>query len=182
MANKFDELLSIIQKLIRDSSMFNVPRIGKVSQVVDVEKKGRVLVQIPSLGWDSDEKAAWCFPKQVNGLVIPRIGDYVVIDFLDGDMNLPVYSGLAMNMKGMLPDNYDATGQSQLIYESADGKDYVKVDEKLREFIINFSVGLGIKLATGDSALWSPNVLTADPSTGIPHGGPAGGITKLKGG
>jgi len=182
MANSFDELIKMIQKIIIDTTRFHIPRIGKVSQIVDVAQKGRVLVQVPSLGWDTDEKAAWCFPKQVNGLKIPRIGDFVVVEFIDGDMNLPIYSGLAMNMKDMLPANYDPTGNSQLIYESSDGKDFIKVDELLRELIMNFSTGLGIKLATGDSAAWNPNILPVDPITAVPHGGPTAGIVKLKGG
>lgn len=182
MANSFDDLMKMIQKIILDTTKFNVPRIGKVSQVVDPINKGRVLVQIPSLGWTTDEQGAWSFPKQVNGLVIPRVGDFVIIEFIDGNMDLPVYSGVAMNMKDMLPKNYDPTGQSQLIYESQDGKDFVKVDELLREIIINFSTGLGIRLATGDSSGWQPNILAVDPVTGVPHGGITAGIIKLKGG
>lgn len=182
MANSFDELSKMIQKLIKETIKFNVPRIGKVTQVIDPMNKGRVKIQIPSLGWTTDETAAWAFPNQVNGLVIPRVGDFVIVNFVDGNMDLPIYSGVAMNMKDMLPANYDPAGNSQIIYESKDGKDYVKVDELLREIIINFSVGLGIKLATGDSSPWAPNVLTVDPVTGIPHGGVAAGIIKLKGG
>jgi hypothetical protein len=182
VANSFDELLKMIQKIITDSNKFNVPRIGKVTQVVDPLNKGRVLVQIPSLGWNTDEKGAWCFPKQINGLIIPRVNDSVIVEFIDGSMDLPIYSGIAMNMKNMIPENYDPTGQSQLLYESADGKDFIKVDELLRELIINFSTGLGIKLSTGDSVNWQANVLALDPSTGVPHGGITAGIVKLKGG
>lgn len=40
----------------------------------------------------------------------------------------------------------------------------------------------GIKLKSGDAALWLPNVLAADPFSGAPHGGPTAGIVKLTGG
>jgi len=40
----------------------------------------------------------------------------------------------------------------------------------------------GIQLKTGDSSTWMPNTLPACLFTGAPHGGPTGGITKLKGG
>lgn len=39
-----------------------------------------------------------------------------------------------------------------------------------------------ITLASGDSSIWQPNILTNDPVTGIPHGGTLAGIVKLKGG
>ncbi len=39
----------------------------------------------------------------------------------------------------------------------------------------------GITLTTGDAFAWKPNILPNDPFTGLPHGGPVAGITKLKG-
>lgn len=40
----------------------------------------------------------------------------------------------------------------------------------------------GISLKTGDSILWQPNILPACIFSGVPHGGLAAGITRLKGG
>lgn len=39
----------------------------------------------------------------------------------------------------------------------------------------------GITIKTGDASAWKPNILAADPFTGMPHGGPTAGIVKLKG-
>lgn len=40
----------------------------------------------------------------------------------------------------------------------------------------------GVQFKTGDSSTWMPNTLPACLFTGAPHGGPTGGIAKLKGG
>lgn len=40
----------------------------------------------------------------------------------------------------------------------------------------------GIKLSTGDAALWKPCIIPNCIFSGAPHGGAAGGIIKLKGG
>lgn len=118
MANSFDELTAMIKKLILDTTRYNVPRLGKISKVNDELKKGRVLVLIPSLGWDTDEKGAWCYPKDKNKLVTPDIGKYVLVEFIDGDRDLPVYSGVATQMKNMLPAAYDGKNTTQVLFEN----------------------------------------------------------------
>ncbi len=53
--------------------------------------------------------------------------------------------------------------------------------EDLSEGDVHVWSNADLVLNTGDAALWKPNVLTADPMTGIPHGGAEAGIIKLKG-
>lgn len=131
--NSFDDLRTMLLTIILKATKFNVPRIGQVSQIEDPEKKGRILVHIPSLGWDTDDKGAWCFPKQPVGLKTRNKKDYVVVEFLDGDINLPVYSGIATNMKDMLPKNYESAS-TQVLFENWE-KDFAIVYDESQEIL-----------------------------------------------
>lgn len=202
MANPFDKLIDMINKIVKDATKFNVPRMGIISQTTDSLGKGRILVLIPSLGWDTDEKGAWCYAKDKKAIITPQIGDYVIVEFIDGDRDLPVYSGIATQMKDMLPINYDGSEKTQILFESDDSEVLIKVDEttkelyqKASEILLEAASSLsakgggleisisatGISLITGDAATWKPNVLAVDPFTGLPHGGVVAGIIKLTG-
>lgn len=178
MANFFNDLTTMLKKIIIDSTRFHVPRLGKIVNINDSQKKGRVLVQIPSLGWDTNDKAAWCYPKDKKSFITPKVNDFVIIEFLDGNIDYPLYSGMANQMKDMIPKSYDGNPTTQIIHESTDGQSYIKSDELLKELTICFTQ---IILKTGDAAIWQPNILAIDPLTGVPHGGPNAGIVKLKG-
>lgn len=135
MANSYEELIGMISKLILDVTKYYVPRIGKVSKIVDDMGKGRILVHIPMLGWDTDNIGAWCYPKDKNSLLTPGINDYVLVEFIDGDRDLPVYSGLATQMKDMLPRNYE-NQDTQIIFESRGKDDHIQYNEKEKKLSI----------------------------------------------
>lgn len=183
-----EDLYSMISKIARDAMKYNVPRIAQVASTSDPLKKGRVLVLVPILGWDTNDKGAWCFPKDSNGITTPKRGDWVLVEFIDGDMNLPIYSGIATQMKDMLPGNYDGKETTQLPFESNDGESFLKFDELLKKIIIqawnSMSIEIdatGLVLKSGDAAGWVPNVIPVCPFSGAVHGGAAAGIVKLKG-
>jgi len=149
MANKFDTTIGMIEKLILDNTRFFVPRLGQVTQVNDELQKGRILVNIPSLGWDTDDKGAWCYPKDKQSLITPNVGDWVIVEFIDGDRDYPIYSGIANQMKDMLPLIYDGKHTSQVIFEDKEQSTYVLYDEEAKEFIIEDSHGNKITLKDG---------------------------------
>lgn len=194
--NAFNELTRMINKLILAATRFHVPRLGKVSKIDDELKKGRILVHIDSLGWDTDNKGAWCYPKDKKGIIIPRLGDYVIVEFLDGNKDFPIYTGIATQMKDMLPKSFDGNSNTQILFESQDNKTVIKIDELISEInILSKNViilkidgveididSTGITLKSGDAASWNPNILAIDPITGLPHGGVTAGIVKLRGG
>jgi hypothetical protein len=117
MANVFDELTTMIGNIVLKVTRYNVPRLGIISSTDDKTGQGRVLAHVPSLGWDTDDKGAWCFPKDKKGLTTLKRGDYVIVEFLDGNRDLPMYSGKAFNMKNMLPKNYDGNPLTQVLFE-----------------------------------------------------------------
>lgn len=155
MSQSFDELTGMIRKMVLDIVRYNVPRLGQVSKIDDETSSGRILVLIPVLGWDTDNLGAWCFPKDKKSLITPKVGDYVYVEFIDGDRNQPVYSGIANGMKDMLPKNYDGKPTTQIIFEDNSGKAYVKYDEKEKEFLISDSSGNKVSLKDGVLKIFS---------------------------
>jgi hypothetical protein len=118
MANVFDEITSMIKKIVLQTTKFSVPRMGIISQVKDELKEGRVLCHVPAFGWDTDAAGIWCYPKDKGSLITPPVGTYVMIEFIDGNIDFPVYSGIVMSMKNMIPKNY-TDEKTQVIFEDS---------------------------------------------------------------
>jgi type VI secretion system secreted protein VgrG len=96
--------------------------VGKVGEEIWTDKYGRVKVQFR---WDregqSDENSScWVRVAQVwagsgwGGMHIPRIGQEVIVDFLNGDPDRPIITGRVYNGDNMppydLPDNQTQSG------------------------------------------------------------------------
>jgi type VI secretion system secreted protein VgrG len=85
--------------------------VGKEGEEVNVDKYGRVKVQFY---WDrqgkKDENSS-CWVRVAEGwagkswgtMFLPRIGQEVVVDFLDGDPDRPIVTGRAYNAERMPP-------------------------------------------------------------------------------
>jgi type VI secretion system secreted protein VgrG len=96
--------------------------VGKDGEDIWTDKYGRVKVQFH---WDRDGKddensscwvrvaQMWAGPK-FGAINIPRIGDEVIVDFLEGDPDRPLITGRVYNADNMppytLPDNKTQTG------------------------------------------------------------------------
>jgi hypothetical protein len=103
--------------------------IGQVRDTADKLNKGRVLVTIPILGWDSPEKGAWCFPRQMHSLSVPAVDEWVEVYFLNGDPNRPVYMGISAEIQDMIPDNYSSP-DIDILFEDPENKINVQYDRK----------------------------------------------------
>jgi type VI secretion system secreted protein VgrG len=85
--------------------------VGKAGEEIWVDKYGRVKVQFY---WDRDGRkdensscwvrvaSAWA-GKQWGHIQIPRIGQEVIVDFLEGDPDLPIITGRVYNAEQMPP-------------------------------------------------------------------------------
>jgi type VI secretion system secreted protein VgrG len=85
--------------------------VGKQGEEIWTDKYGRVKVQFP---WErytrSDEKSscwvrvaqAWA-GKSFGGFQIPRIGEEVIVDFLEGNPDRPIVTGRVYNGDNMFP-------------------------------------------------------------------------------
>jgi len=183
MANSYDEIVGMIRKIVLDVVRYNVPRLGIVSQVIDNVGKARILVLIPSLGWDTDDTGAWCGVIEKNGLITPNVGDYVIIQFVDGDRDLPVYMGKATYMKNMLPDAY-TNENLQILFENRKRNFSIRYNETNEVLSIGEGNESFLKGDTFDT--WLTNILKtvfdAHVHTGVTTGAgtsgpPAAGLT-----
>lgn len=85
--------------------------VGASGEVVDVDQYGRVKVQFPwdRVGTNDENSSCWVRVSQgwADGqfgvMNIPRIGEEVVVDFLDGDPDRPLITGRVYNSKLMPP-------------------------------------------------------------------------------
>ena len=128
MSSKAGNFSSMILNLILKTTRFHVPRLGTVSKIDDAEGRGRILVHIPSLGWTTDEKGCWCFPIDKKSLITPAVGDWVIVQWVDGNMDLPVYTGISTRMKDMLPAAYTDENE-QILFENREKDFSVRYDE-----------------------------------------------------
>lgn len=128
-----DTIIDIILRKFK----FSVPRLGKILKVDDDEKKGRVLVSIPVLGWTTQDNGQWCYPKDKKKIITPKINDYVVVEWLDGEQDgIALYSGVSYWMTGMLPKNYDGKPTTQILFEDNNQESYISYNETTKKFLI----------------------------------------------
>jgi len=125
-----DTLFGIINSIIDRQVKFLIPREGQVKDLNDPEKLGRVLIQVPSLGWDTNNKAAWCHGTDKNLLSTVKKDDYVIIQFVDGNRDFPICIGKSNRIKGMIPKNYDGKPTTHILFESPADKIMMKYDEE----------------------------------------------------
>ena len=111
-----------------EATRFCVPRLGIVSKIDDSEGRGRILVHIPSLNWMTDDTGAWCFSIDKKSLITPAVDDWVIVQWIDGNMDLPVYTGISSRMKDMLPDSY-TDENNQILFENRKRDFSVRYDE-----------------------------------------------------
>lgn len=137
---ELDTLFGIIEKAVVPMFKYAVPRIGKVVDRDD--DTGRVLVQVPSLGWDTNDKGAWCFPTENKALKVPEINDYVLVEWVDQNPDIPIYRGIPGDIKDQIPENYDGDPKNNILFEgSAD--DIIKFKEGILRIIMSGNIFLG---------------------------------------
>lgn len=89
---------------------------GFVADRADPDRLGRLRVRVPSLL--ADAVTGWAWPvtpyggKDVGFLFLPRVDDLVWVEFAEGDLNHPLWTGCAWAGPG---------GRSEIPKEAADG-------------------------------------------------------------
>jgi type VI secretion system secreted protein VgrG len=96
--------------------------VGKAGEEIDADKYGRVKVQFPwdRLGKKDENSSCWVRVAQVwagkswGAIHIPRIGQEVLVEFLEGDPDRPIITGRVYNGDSMppyaLPQNVTQSG------------------------------------------------------------------------
>lgn len=118
--------------------------VGEAGEEITCDKYGRVKVQFH---WDRKKKqscwirvaSVWA-GKSWGGIYIPRIGDEVVVDFLEGDPDRPLIVGSVWNADNMpvytLPDNKTMMGVKSNTSKGGGGfNEFVMEDKKSSQLI-----------------------------------------------
>ena len=137
---------------------------GKKGEEIDVDKYGRILVRFH---WDR-EKGQSCRVRVAQiwsgnkwgGQVIPRIGQEVVVEFLEGDPDRPLVTGTVYNADNMppyeLPDKMTMAGvksnstkggggYNEFVFEDKKGSETIRMHaEKDHEVVIRNSESVTI--------------------------------------
>jgi len=93
----------------------------------------------------------------------PRVGAETLVMFLNGNRD----QGIALNIHDRRYRPKDLADGDVVMYDYRGTK--IRIDST------------GITLDSSDAGGWIPNTLVTDMFTGVPHGGIAAGIIKLKG-
>lgn len=124
---------------------------GKVIDNDDPKKIGRVKVRVNGYYDDVDESMIpWALPKNVafNRLDPPPIGSEVQIDFIEGEIMLPVWSTRnGLSAKDMDIDDGDYVQSAVLLYK--DLKEHYNGDGKVRVMYTE-TKGLELELKKGE--------------------------------
>jgi phage protein D/phage baseplate assembly protein gpV len=99
---------------------------AEVINNVDSKNLGRVLVRYPGLGVDVMNWAT-VIPPDIGVYFMPDIGDTVLVDFEDGDLDRPVVKGRKWNVKQKPPESPTPTNFKRFI-QSRTGHKFVLDD------------------------------------------------------
>ena len=107
-----------IDQVIREETRWLRHYESQVIDNLDPLNRGRVKVTVPELGFDTPDKAMWCFPRQGNSMSVPEKDSWVDVYFVSGDPNKPRYLHYASEMKDMTPTKFDGQPATRVIFES----------------------------------------------------------------
>ena len=139
----------LIREIVRTSVKYLRHYIGEVTDNKDEMNKGRVLIQIIELGWDSNDKGVWAVPRDKYSMIVPKVGDWVEVYFINGDPSIPVYLGMATEIKDMIPESYTGDVKESVLFESPDSVQKIIYNEDVNLL----SVGEGNEaFVLGDTA------------------------------
>lgn len=120
--------LGEIREIVRRETRYLRHYWAEVVDTADEMDKGRVLVTIPALGWDTNEKGAWALPRDRHSMKVPSVGEHVEVYFLEGDVNKPVYFGTVHEIADNTPANYTGDPKTRILYQDKDTGAYIQYD------------------------------------------------------
>lgn len=122
----------------------------------DKEKRGRIKVRIPEIGWNLPNESAWVEPEYSHGQVTPLMGNPVLVWFMNGDISRPIYRNrLGTLIKGKL--NEYADPNTVVLFED-EGLNPMTVVYHRDTHVLEIQVGAAsdgfhLKLAVDDKTL-----------------------------
>lgn len=110
-------LYGAIAEIVRRETRYLRHYIGEVVDNQDELEKGRVRMTVPLLGWDTPAKGTWAWPRDKHMMSVPAVGEWVEMYFLNGDPNIPVYFGKAIEMLDQQPEAFDGDPNVHVIFQ-----------------------------------------------------------------
>jgi hypothetical protein len=120
-------LTGMIRSVVQSELRYLRHYIGQVSDNQDPNTKGRVRVKINDLGWDTDDKAPWCWPRQLHAMDVPKVDEWVEVYFINGDRTRAVYLGQASEILEQIPEGYSDPGK-RVLFQDPDSGDSLQYD------------------------------------------------------
>ncbi len=138
--------------------------VGPEGEEIHCDKYGRVRVQFPWDRYSSNDDSASCWIRVAQGLAgpqygimaLPRVGDEVVVSFLNGDPDQPIVTGRTYHETNVppyaLPENKTKTvlrskthqgkGFNELSFEDQAGKEklYLRAQKDMETDVLNDQV------------------------------------------
>lgn len=152
-----DSLQGLIRKVVTPMFRYSIPRLGRVSSTEDEEERGRVLVLIPSLGWLTDAEGIWCYPSTRKNLKVPDEGTYVIVEWLEGNKDWPIYREAPTVLADQIPTSYDGDPATNILFEGNENndadRDVISYNEGSLQFKMNTGILLGADAENGVARL-----------------------------
>jgi type VI secretion system secreted protein VgrG len=136
--------------------------VGKEGEEIDVDEHGRILVQFH---WDRDKKPSrrvrvaqsWA-GNAWGGIVIPRIGMEVVVEFVEGDPDYPLVTGTVYNGNNAppfaLPENKTISGVKSRSSKNDNGYNELIFEDKTDQEKIRMHGEKDLEVKIKNSAEW----------------------------
>jgi hypothetical protein len=130
-----ETIYDVIAEIVREETRYLRHYFGKVINNFDDENKGRIKVIIDELGWNTPDLACLANPRQMHGISVPALGEWVEIYFMNGNSGNPVYIGIAMEIQGQLPTKYQFG--KHVIFEMPRRQEGIVFDENMSKMTMD---------------------------------------------
>ncbi len=134
--------------------------VGAEGEEIDCDEHGRILVMFP---WDINQSVSMRCRVAQNwagggwgGMIVPRIGMEVLVEFLNGDPDFPLVTGCVYNGRNMaaypLPqhktksvfrtDTHKGNGFNEVVFEDELGEEHIafKAQKDMSRLVLNDSI------------------------------------------
>lgn len=132
--------------------------IGVVLDNNDPEKLGRCKILVFGVFSDNitPDKLPWAIPEfgfvgSLKGsFIVPQIGAYVNVKFVDGEISLPKFSSKIINID-QLPTNKDKNYPDNMVFFETDAGDSFELDRSTSETVFTHNTGTTITISPDGS-------------------------------
>lgn len=143
LADKTNSLYGMIAEIVRQETLYLRHYPGQVLSNTDELNIGMCQVSVPELGWDTADLSPWCYPRQAHKMSVPKVGEWVEVYFLSGDINRPVYLEMCNEMrtesdnKRCVPEWYTGDPKKHIIFQSPISKKGIMLDDTTKMLSID---------------------------------------------